>query len=182
MTNVIDRYQDFRARRFLKNDLRYRRFLPGWRTRKHRRALIATIVVLFACMIAVGGICLVDMTIGPLLWLPAGGVFVVVWTLLQVVSSRPGDAPRDALDERELRERDAARSIGLTVTQTLTIIPGFLLIVAGSTGVESANLAYAAGLFVLTALIIGSSTPTLILAWTRTDPEPDDYLTEAAYQ
>lgn len=182
MPNVIDRYQDFRTRRFLMNDARYRRFLPGWRTRKHRRVMIVALLAIFAAMLAVGGVCLVDMGTGPMLWLPVGGAFMIVWTMLQIVSSRPGDAPRDALDERELRERDAARSIGLTVTQCLAFIPAAMLVIAGASGVESANLAYAAGIFVVSTLIIGACTPTLILAWTRTDPEPDDYLTEAACQ
>ncbi|WP_024793426.1 hypothetical protein [Tomitella biformata] len=179
MPDVIDRYQDFRTRRFLRNEEKFQHWLPGWRIQKRRRALVVTLCATFACMIVVAAICLVNM-LGAVLWLPVVVVFLPVWTTLQVVSGRQSDAPRDALDERELRQRDSARSIGLTVTQCLAMVPAFALIVAGSSDGAITFPTYSAGMFVLTALIIGACTPAMILAWTRTDPEPDDYLTEAA--
>ena len=179
MRDVIDRYQDFRTRRFLKNEEQFQNWLPSWRRQKYRRALVVTLGVTFACMVAVAGICLVNI-IGAVLWLPATAVFLMTWTTLQVVSGRQSDAPRDALDERELRQRDSARSIGLTVTQSLVFLPAMGLIVAGSSDGAITFPAYSAGLFVLTALLIGACTPALILAWNRRDPQPDTYLTEAA--
>ncbi len=179
MPDILDRYQDFRTRRFLKNEEQFQNWLPTWRTRKRRRALVATLGVTFAIMVAVAGVCLVDIR-GALLWLPATVVFLVTWTTLQVVSGRHSDAPRDALDEWELRQRDSARSIGLTVTQCLVLLPAMGLIIAGASGGAISFPAYAAGLFVTTAMLIGACTPALILAWNRRDPEPDNYLTEAA--
>ncbi len=179
MPDILDRYQDFRTQRFLKNEEQFQSWLPAWRTRSRRRALVVTLCVTFACMIVIAAICLVNM-IGAVLWLPATAVFLVSWTMLQVVSGRQGDAPRDTLDERELKQRDSARSIGLTVTQGLAFLPAMGLIIAGSSGGAITFPVYAAGLFALTALLIGACTPAMILAWNHRDPEPDDYLKETA--
>ena len=178
MPDVIDRYQAFRTRRFQQNEEKFQHWLPAWRTRKHRRALVLTLGAVLLSMVVVSAICLKSM-MGALLWLPATVAFLVTWTTLQVVSGRQSDAPRDALDERELRQRDSARSIGLTVTQFLVFLPAMGLIVAGSSDGAITFPTYAAGLFVLSALMIGACTPAMILAWTQTDPEPDDYLIEA---
>ena len=57
---------------------------------------------------------------------PRALLFFPLWTMLQIVSGRQGDAPRDALDEWEIQQRNSARSIGLTVTQLLTLVPALL--------------------------------------------------------
>ncbi|MFD4367120.1 hypothetical protein [Rhodococcus sp. NPDC058521] len=173
--SVLDRYQAYRARRFLHRENQHRDWLPSWRTRHRRRILVVGLAVTFTFMIAVGIVCHFDMVVGPLLWLPAMLVFFPLWTILQIVSGRRGDAPRDVLDEWELQQRDSARSIGLTVTQTLSLVPAFYLIIAGSAGAESANYPYAGGLLVLTTILIGGCTPAMILGWTGPDPEPDDH-------
>lgn len=178
MPDAIDQYQAFRTRRFLKNEAQLRNWLPAWRTQRRRRVLVLTLCAVFACMLAAAAICLVNM-LGALLWLPVTVVFLLTWTTLQVISHRQSDAPRDALDERELRQRDSARSIGLTVTQFLVAIPTFVLLIAGSSDGAFTFPAYPAALFILTALMIGGCAPAMILAWNHTDPEPDHYLTEA---
>lgn len=172
--SIIERYQAYRARRFLHREDQWRNWLPSWRTRRRRRILVVGLAATFVLMIAVGVVCHFTMEIGPLLWVPATLLFLVLWTILQIVSSRRGDAPRDVLDEWELQRRDSARSIGLTVTQTVTMIPIAYLVVAGSVGAEAPNYPYAGGLLVLVAILIGGCTPAMILGWSTPDPEPDD--------
>lgn len=178
-TSVLERYQAYRAERFLHRENQYRNWLPNWRTQRRRRILVVGLAVAFTFMIAVGVVSHFDMTVGPLLWTPAMLAFFPFWTILQIVSGRRGDAPRDVLDEWELQRRDSARSIGLTVTQTITLIPIFYLIIAGSVGAESANYPYAGGLLILTTILIGGCTPAMILGWTTPDPEPDDTTPES---
>ena len=173
-TDVIERYQDFRTRRFLKQEQVWANSLPGWRGRRRRRILVAVLVVTFAAMFATSVLCAFGVPWAPLLWLPACVVFFPAWIAMQIVSSRRGDAPRGALDEFEIAQRNSARSIGLTVTQNLVMIP-VLYLVFGSviTGGTDPNMAYAGGLMALTMLLIGGCTPAMILGWTRPDPEPD---------
>lgn len=173
-TNLVERYQAYRTRRFLIREDKFRHWLPRWRTRHRRRMLVFALGLTFACMIAVGIICHVNMTTGPLLWIPACAIFIPLWTMLQIVSGRQGDAPRDALDEWEIEQRNSARSIGLTVTQFVTLIPVMYLIVVGSLDVDMTNVPYAGGVLVLTALMIGGCTPAMILGWSSSDPDPDD--------
>ena len=175
--SLLRRYQDVRTRRFLRQEARFRHWLPRWRTRRRRRLLVAALTAILVGMAAVSLVCLWNRNLGASLWLPACASFLVVWTSLQIVSGRQGDAPRDALDEWELAGRDSARSIGLTVTQTLTFVPAMLLVVVGAQAdTVDAGFVYSAGLLVLTTLICGGCSPAMILAWTRPDPEPDDHV------
>ncbi|RVW06396.1 hypothetical protein [Rhodococcus spongiicola] len=173
---LLERYQDFRRRRFLRRAERYRHWLPRWRTQKRRRVLVVTNAAMLAGLAAVGVVSLTNILVLPLLWVPASLVFLAIWAVLQIVSGRQGDAPRDALDEWEIQQRDSARSIGLTVTQLLTFLPAtFLLYAGGDLDIDRPNLAFSAGVLVMTALVVGACVPTMILAWTRPDPDPDDY-------
>ncbi len=176
---IIDRYQDFRTRRFLKRESAYANKLPGWRTQHRRRVLVVALASTFAFMAVVSVLCAFGLWWAPLLWFPACLVFFPLWIVLQVVSGRQGDAPFAALDEFELQQRNSARSIGLTVTQYLMLLPIFYLII-GSTlfrdiDADSAlDMAYAGGLMATTVLVIGGCTPAMILGWTNRDPEAVD--------
>lgn len=169
---LLDRYQDYRTRRFVKNDRRYADSLPAWRTRRRRRVLVRGLAATFVVMFAVSLLCAFGVQWAPLLWLPACFAFFPLWVMLQIVSGRQGDAPGAALDEYELAQRDGARSIGLTITQNLMLVPIFYLIFgAVITGGTDTDMAYAGGLMALTVLLIGGCSPAMVLGWTRPDPD-----------
>lgn len=171
--NLIERYQADRARRFLRNSEKWQQMLPGWRTRHRRRILVGALAATFVFMLAVGVLCHF-FEHAPLLWLPACLLFFPIWTALQIASGRLGDAPAEALDEWEVQQQNAARSIGLTITQWLVMIPVFYLIFGSViTDGDHTTMAYAGGLLTLTTLMIGGCAPTMILAWTRPDPDPE---------
>lgn len=169
---LIDRYQEFRTRRFLKRERAYANRLRGWRTQRRRRTLVIGLAAALTFMFAVGVVCAFGVKWAPLLWLPACLLFFPLWTMLQIVSGRQGDAPLAALDEFELTQRNNARSIGLTVTQYLMMVPIFYLIFgAVITEGTDTSMAYAGGLMVLTVLLAGGCLPAMILGWIRPDPE-----------
>ncbi|MCV7284542.1 hypothetical protein H7J87_04295 [Mycolicibacterium wolinskyi] len=169
---LLDRYQDYRTRRFLKHERTYANSLPGWRNKRRRRILVGWLAATFAFMFAVAVLCAFGVKWAPLLWLPACLAFFPGWTALQIVSGRRGDAPQAALDEYEIAQRNSARSIGLTVTQNLMLIPiAYLIFGAVITGGADVDMAYAGGLMALTVLLVGGCTPAMILGWTRTDPD-----------
>ncbi|WP_067837775.1 hypothetical protein [Nocardia lijiangensis] len=173
--NLIHRYQDYRTRRFLAHERTWSKSLPGWRTRSRRRTLVVALALTFTFMFAVSVLCAFGVSRAPLLWLPACLAFFPLWTTLQIVSGRRGDAPEAVLDEFEIAQRDSARSIGLTVTQNLMMIPVIYLIL-GAVLTEGAdeNMAYAGGLMTLVMLLVGGCTPAMILGWTQPDPLPED--------
>ena len=169
---LIDRYQNYRTRRFLKNERTYANSLPTWRTQRRRRALVTGLALTFAFMFVVSLMCAFGIQWSPLLWLPACLVFFPLWLVLQIVSGRQGDAPLATLDEFELAQRNSARSIGLTVTQNLMMIPiAYLIFGSVITRGADTDMAYAGGLMALTVLLVGGCTPAMILGWTRPDPE-----------
>ena len=171
-STLLDRYQHYRAERFRKHERTYAHSLPTWRTQRRRRMLVRGLAITFAFMFVVSLLCAFGVDWAPLLWLPACLVFFPMWLTLQIVSGRQGDAPDATLDEYELSQRNNARSIGLTITQNLMLIPLFYLIFGSViTGGADTDMAYAGGLMALTVLLIGGCTPAMILGWTRPDPD-----------
>ncbi|QDQ96728.1 hypothetical protein [Tomitella fengzijianii] len=171
---AVERYQAYRTRRFLEQQRRFSTRLRRLRTRPARRTLVVLLCALYAAMIIIAVLTYWDITAAYWSWLGATAALLVLWPAVQIVSGRQGDAPRDALDEYELQLRNSARSIGLTITQIAAFVPAAVLIFITSGGGGSPQLAYMGGLLVVTALLIGGTSPTLILAWTRPDPEPED--------
>jgi hypothetical protein len=172
---LIDRYQAYRTRRFLKHERTYANALPAWRNRRRRRVLVIGLALTFGFMFAVGVVCAFGVWWAPLLWLPACLLFFPMWLALQVVSGRQGDAPPATLDEYEIQQRNSARSIGLTLTQNLMLIPiGYLIIGSVVTNGTDVDMAYAGGLMALTVLLIGGCTPAMILGWTRADTDAEE--------
>ncbi len=177
---LVERYQERRTRRFLANSEKWRHLLPGWRTRRRRRILVIALTATFTFMFTIGVLCHFFER-APLLWLPACLLFFPIWTTLQIVSGRLGDAPPGTLDEWEAQQQNAARSTGLTITQWLVMIPVTYLVVGASiTEGNHTTMAYTGGLLTLTTLLIGGCSPAMILAWTRPDPESDELPLEAA--
>lgn len=171
-STLLDRYQHYRAERYRKHERTYAHSLPTWRTQRRRRMLVRGLAITFAFMFVVSLLCAFGVDWAPLLWLPACLVFFPMWLTLQIVSGRQGDAPDATLDEYELSQRNNARSIGLTITQNLMLIPIFYLIFGSViTGGADTDMAYAGGLMALTVLLIGGCTPAMILGWTRPDPD-----------
>lgn len=173
--DLIERYQTYRTRRFLKQERSWANSLPSWRSQHRRRLLVGVLTANFVFMFAVSLLCAFGVQWAPLLWLPACLVFFPLWIALQIVSGRRGDAPKGALDEFEIAQRNSARSIGLTVTQNLMMVPvTYLIFGAVFTGGTDADMAYAGGLMALTMLLAGGCSPAMILGWVRPDPDADD--------
>ena len=172
-SNLIDRYQAHRTRRFLQNEETFRHWLPNWRTRRRRRVLVVALAVLFTTMVAVSTACLFN-PLFAVAWPVLTLLFLPTWSSLQIVSGRQGDAPRQALDEWEIQQRNDARSVGLSVTQTLVFIVAIFLIFTSSVQWNVERLPYTGGLLALTAMLIGACTPAMILSWINPDPDPID--------
>jgi len=169
---ILERYQNYRSRRVLKAERAYAEGLPGWRTQRRRRLLVTLLTATFAFMAVVSLLCALGVDWAPLLWLPACVVYFPLLWVLQLVSGRRGDAAASELDEFEIAQRNSARSAGLAVTQLLMLVPIFYLIFgAVITDGADPDMAYAGGLMALTVLLIGGTTPAMILGWTRPDPE-----------
>lgn len=169
---LIDRYQDYRTRRFLKNESTYANSLPRWRTQGRRRLLVGVLAASLALMVITSVLCALGFRQAALMWLPAVAVFFPVWIMLQIVLGRQSDAPSATLDEYEVAQRNGARSIGLTVIQTLMLAPILFLIIVSTQLMDAdaktiRELAYAGALMALAALMIGSCMPAMILGWTR---------------
>ncbi|TWS20371.1 hypothetical protein FK529_03165 [Tsukamurella asaccharolytica] len=175
-TSLITRYQERRARKFRENEERWSTLLPSLRTRSRRRLLVAVLLINYLFMFVVAVLCHFDVPNAPLLWLPAYLVSVPIWVMVQIVSGRQGDAPATALDEWEVEQRNEARSMGFTVMGNLVLLAVAYTVVTSVVAQPDGNPSwhYAAGLFTLVAVLIGMTTPAMILAWTRPDIDAED--------
>ncbi|GAA3198491.1 hypothetical protein GCM10020255_101800 [Rhodococcus baikonurensis] len=88
-SNLIDRYQAHRTRRFLQNEETFRHWLPNWRTRRRRRVLVVALGVLFTTMVVVGIACLFN-PLFAVAWPIITVLFLPTWSSLQIVSGRQG--------------------------------------------------------------------------------------------
>lgn len=173
-SGILDRYQNYRTRRSLKTERAYAHGLPGWRDQRRRRLLVKVLIATFVFMAIVSVLCAIGVEWAPLLWLPACAVYFPLLRVLRMVSGRRGEAAEAELDELEIAQRNRARSIGLSVMQILMLVPIFYLILGSviTHGTDTA-MSYAGGLMALTVVLIGGTTPSMILGWTRPDPDPE---------
>ncbi|WP_206510903.1 hypothetical protein C5142_09885 [Rhodococcus sp. BGS-1C] len=176
-SNVLTRYQAYRTRRFIENDAKTRHWLPKWRTQRRRRALALGLVTLFAISI-VAAVAAQWSEAAVITWVATLLLFIPLWTMVQIVSNRGADAPVDVLDEWEIKRRNEARSVGLTITQALGIAAAFYLLF-GSNIFDGSDFAFSGGALVFTFVMLGGCSPAMTLAWTTPDPDADD-LTEIA--
>ena len=127
---LIDRYQNYRTRRFLKHERTYANSLPGWRTQQpaprpgDRLGCHVRVHVRGKRAVRVR-----DSSGRRCCGCRRAWSSSRCGSCCRSCSGRQGDAPQAALDEYEVQQRNTARSIGLTVTQNLMLIPiGYLII------------------------------------------------------
>jgi hypothetical protein len=176
--SILDRYQKYRTRRFLKHEQTWFRALPRWRSQFRRRMLVVGLCLTFAFMFGVSVLCAFGIAWDWLFWLSACVLFIPLLSCLQIVTGGQADAPSAALDESALQQRNNARSIGLTVTQGLMLIPILYLcvvrpVITGITGGSDTDLADVGGWMVYILLLISLCSPAMVLGWTRPDPDPE---------
>ncbi|MEG8177625.1 hypothetical protein GZH49_03640 [Nocardia terpenica] len=172
---LLDRYQEYRVRRWQEREQKTAGMLPGWRTRTRRRRLVIVVAAAIITMFVIGLLCVFDLRWLPLALIPVALAFIPAWGILRITLDSHDNAPDQALDEMEIEQRNTARSMGLGVTQGLTIIPVFYLILVGAffPDTDAFRTAYSGGVMALATLLAGGCTPGMILAWTRPDPDPE---------
>lgn len=169
--SVFARYDAWRTRRFLANEAQMAHYLPTWRTQRRRRQLAVSLWAILTLM-AITAISTLFVLEPAIAWIPLTIAMCVAWTLVNLTSNRQGEAPRHALDEWELTQRDAARSIGLTVTQALAALPAMGMVFLSTFEIGDAQLlAYGGGMLVITGVLFGGTLPTALIAWNRPDDE-----------
>ncbi|MEV0365605.1 hypothetical protein [Nocardia fusca] len=175
-TTLLDRYRARRVRRWLIREKQIAGMLPGWRTTPRRRALVVLVIVALTVLFITGLLCAFGLVWAALFAGLSALVFVPSWTMLRIVSQVQDNAPAETLDELEFAQRETARSFGLTVTQSLTVLPMMYLIWSGALFPEADafRTAYAGGVMVLATVLAGGCAPAMVLAWNRSDVEPEN--------
>lgn len=175
-SNVPDwllRYNDRRARKYEHRAEQLRSVLPGLRTRRTRRTLVVGLVLtlLLATCASVASFWFITATWIPFLVGIVGSI--VFFTLLRILSGAFSDAPANALDELQLAQRNAARSLAF-----MLFVPLMLTVYAISIGLSFRDWIAGQTMAALAWLMISGTLavaclPDILLSWWMSD-DPDD--------
>lgn len=171
--SLLERYEAYRIRRWLAREKQIAGMLPRWRTTRRRRTLVIAVIAALTLVFVAGVLCAFGLEWAPLLGGLSALVFLPSWTMVRIVAEAQDNAPAETLDELEFSQRERARSLGLTITQVLSIFPMMYLVWSGALFPEAdaSRTAYAGGVMILATLLAGGCAPAMILAWNRSDPE-----------
>ncbi|MFT3659970.1 MAG: hypothetical protein QM809_00835 [Gordonia sp. (in: high G+C Gram-positive bacteria)] len=167
------RYTDWRARRYTDRMEKASTMLPGLRNRRARRILVA---VLAGCLAVAVGSAIAAFWHTAVMAAPftAGlTIAVVAFVLLRITSDSPVDAPADALDELQLAQRNAARSLAYTL-----FVPVMLVVYAVAITLSLREYVAGPTLGALAWLLISGTLavtclPDMLLTWWRPDDDVD---------
>ncbi|GAA1899570.1 hypothetical protein [Williamsia serinedens] len=170
------RYEGWRVRLYEKNQAKNAHRLVGMRNRRGARILACGVLASLAVLVVASVMSFVThvwffipFVVGLI------GVFVFL-KLLGIVTGNIAEAPVASLDELQLAKRNSARSIGYLAVFSLMFIPYLALVLVGSS-VESVSghTVYGFGVLLITLMLVGTCSPTLLLAWWTEDPDPEDF-------
>ena len=170
------RYEEWRVRQYEKTQAKNAHRLAGMRSRRGARILACGVLVSLVLLVIASAMSFVSHV-----WffipfiLGLAGVFGFL-KLLGIVTGNIAEAPVASLDELQLAKRNSARSIGYLAVFSLMFIPYLALIFVGSS-VESVSghTVYGFGVLLITLMLVGTCSPTLLLAWWTEDPDPEDF-------
>ena len=171
------RYEAWRVRYYEKTQAKNAHRLPHLRNRRGARILAGGVLVSLLLLIVASVMSFVSHV-----WffipfiLGLAGVFGFL-KLLGIVTGNIAEAPVASLDELQLAKRNSARSIGYLAVFSLMFIPYLALILVGSSvDSVSGHTVYGFGVLLITLMLIGTCSPTLLLAWWTEDPDPEDFV------
>lgn len=173
-SKTYDRYVE----RIREQELRNARRLPTWRTRQRRRTLTVITLLGSAAMIAGAVIIRADSRWGFLaVWGSGFAVGGLAWMLLRVLTGRMTSTLSVLLDEREREWRHRVTYVGFQVSICLMLITMFYTILI-SNGPDST---LRAAMMMNAMACLAATVPTLVVAWTLPDDDPDDFDEEEAH-
>lgn len=170
------RWEAWRASRYAKSYAKYDRHFAPYRTRRHCRRIGVAIVALLLISGVTGVLVAWDPRLS-LVWMVAllGALFGV--SALGYITGGGTDGPALHLDEFQLARRRAARSLGLTLSVPLLVIPYVFLIMlvvrSDDDGIEPDHV-FAAALLIWWVLCVAKAIPAVLYAWWQTDPDLED--------
>ena len=153
-------------------ELRHAKRLPGWRTRRHRRALAAILGLADLGLVAGASVFTTsDDWLFSALWVGSvvvgGGAFV----LLRILTGRMSGGFSRLLDEREREWRHRVTYVAFQILSYLMIVAMIYSIVVAHA--EEGGLR---GAVMLSALLVtGVTIPAIVLGWSLPDDDPEDF-------
>jgi hypothetical protein len=170
------RWEQWRADYYTADLARHGHRFDNWRTRRRCRQVAAVVTVL---IVAAGAA-----SIGVIWWFG----FLVLWLVLvfaaiagtvclRYMTGGGADGPQLVLDERQLARRNAARSLGLTISIPLLVLPYGILIgsvIKAEDGLVPYQIVYSAAILIWWVLCVARAAPSVLYAWWQEDPDLED--------
>jgi hypothetical protein len=164
-------YWERRLDKLDENERRRARQLPGWRTRKHRRGLVAVLALADLALIAgAANFTTAPSSVFPAFWLSGLVVGGFAFVVLRILTGRMCGSFSRLLDEREREWRHRVTYIGyqgLSYLMVIAFLYGVVIAHTEDGGVRGAMM--------LSALLVtGTTIPSIVLGWSLPDDDPED--------
>lgn len=172
--NWLLRYGDRRARAYARRKDRTRHLFPRLRTQRARRTLVCLLAVALTVAVAAAVATFWNRTAATIPFTVAVLATAALLTTIRVTTDAVADAPADGLDEIQLAQRNAARS--LTYTLIVPIVLAFYLAAIWlSTREEVAGATVGALAMVLVAVVLATiCLPDVLLTWWLVDDDEEE--------
>ncbi|MGW4061925.1 hypothetical protein ACWEGE_26855 [Amycolatopsis sp. NPDC004747] len=153
-------------------ELRHAKRLPGWRTRRRRRALAAVLGLADLGLIAGAAVFTAKGDwLFSVLWVGSVVVGGASFVLLRILTGRMSGGFSRLLDEREREWRHRVTYVAFQILSYLMIVAMIYGIVVAHT--EEGGLR---GAMMLSALLVtGTTIPAVVLGWSLPDDDPEDF-------
>ncbi|UJW34910.1 hypothetical protein L3Q67_14725 [Saccharothrix sp. AJ9571] len=176
MTSLRERVDAVQTRRLEAQDRRERARalqLRHWRTRRHRRRFAALVLAGDLILIAAALVARQETAaVFAALWFGGLVLWLVSFTVLRVLSGRMSTAFSALLDEREREWRHRVNYAGYQTFSVLSLIGfGYLVLIA-----DTADAGLRGAMMLAALMVAGLSVPTLALAWSLPDDDPEDFI------
>lgn len=168
---------DSQLERMKANQLKNAKRFSAWHTRRHRRGL-APVLLLGVAVMTIGAVCLGNKNPWIFLGLWVGGFLIgtTARVLLHTLTGTMNIGISALLDEREREWRHRVTYIGFQVLCCLMLIP-MLYTMAIS---NQPDAAMRGAMMMAATLVLGSTVPTIVLAWSLPDADREDLADEGA--
>lgn len=169
--NWLLRYNDRRARTYERRSAQIAGMLPRLRTRRARRALAVLLSAALLCSIAASIAAFWEMGIAAIPFVIGVVLTLVCLILLRITNGAVADAPAQALDEIQLAQRNAARSLAYVLMLPIVIGVYFVGISLGMRDEVAGATVAALSWLLITSVLAVTCLPDILLSWWMPDDE-----------
>lgn len=169
--NWLLRYSDRRARTYERRAARYEGMFPRLRSRRARRVLVLLLALALALAVGSSIYAFWQMSYASIPFVIGVLGSLLFLSLLRVSNGAVADAPAQALDEIQLAQRNAVRSLAYVLLLPIVVAVYFVAITLGMREQVAGDTVAALAWLLITSVLAVTCLPDILLSWWMPDDE-----------